>query len=236
MRLWKAAILSAVVLGASVSLLADSTTDPLVLFTQGGHGSYDLGAAANASECFVDNSTEIGCFLTEDGSTSIINESGELPPFDIFNDTGKTIIEVDFVIQTGNFDQTFSANMEPDHLLPVFPDADVSVSPPFIPGGVGSVAVRFGNSPRVPNDNTVVSDIPCTGDFCNPGFFPGGEVEILAFFLPKGVAPPPSVFGPGQEANLSLSTDVPEPGTFVLLISAVGLLAGGRKFFRSRLS
>jgi hypothetical protein len=229
-RLWKAAVLSAFVLGASVSLLADTVTDPLVLFNKGGHGSFDLPATTTVA-CPVNNSVELECLLTNSsGSPNIINGSGELPPFDIKNTTGKSIIEVDFVIQTTNFDQTFSADIEPDDLTPVFPNADVSVQPPFIFSEIGTVTVKFGNSPRVPNDPTVTSDIPCIGDFCNAGFAPNGEVELEAFFLPKGSTPPGSVFANNQEGNLTLLA-TPEPGTLALLFSAVGLIAGGRKLF-----
>jgi len=219
LRLSRAAVLFAIVAGAGASLFADSVTDPLVLFSSGGHHSFDI----EVPPCTLGaHGMEVQCLLSD-----VIDGSGQLSNFDIKNMTGKNIDEIDFIIQTTNFDQTFTANTAEPGLTPIFPFADVSVQPSFF-SSTGTVTVKFGD--HVPNFPTVVSDIPCDSESCNAGFTPFGSVEILAFFGPDDTGS----YKNGEDGILNLEA-VPEPATFGLFFGALGLIAGGRKF-RSRLS
>jgi hypothetical protein len=141
---------------------------------------------------------------------------------DIKNDTPFVVNELKFFIPTENFDQLFNAHTN------TFTNAAISFD--FEEGltivdyfGIGETQVDGGSASR----------FGCSD--CEPGapgFTPGGTVMGEAFIV--GDPPPPLFPGliPGADGSLDLTPNVPEPGTFVLLLSAAGLLATGRRLWR----
>jgi hypothetical protein len=217
--------------------LADTIPDPLVSFSQGGNRSAAFGGPTDPS---CNPASVTSCIIT---IPDAINSNGFATDIEILNATNKAggpknpatnkdIIEIDFFIPTENFDQTFSADSNlflfADILLEPFADQiDVQFG---THGTLARLVPGVGNGPD--GTDTVQGTGECERD-CALGFIPGGTITVEAFF---GKSNPefnhPGLL-PGDEGTLNLLPNVPEPTTFVLLISAVGLIAGGRRF-RSR--
>ena len=205
MSLLKASVFVGVVLAAG-PLLADPI-DPGVIFVKGGRGSTKITCDTNVPPCFTPLNTEI-------------NAEG-LGNFVIDNKSGRTIIELDFYIPTVNFDQIFTAssNLFETATIVLFPSDSLTL-------------VRFSDTGSGPG-STETGPLGSCGDSCSPGFEAFGTVDVQALFGPPPEGDPPGL-GNNQEGTLELQpgvSDVPEPGTFVMLFSAAGLLLGGRKLF-----
>lgn len=238
-RLLKSSVLLGIVFGGASFLLADTINDPLVSFSQGGSKSPAFGGPTDPS-CNPVSVTS--CIIT---IPNAIGSNGFATGIEILNATNqaggpgnpatnKDIVEIDFFIPTENFDQTFSAFSNlflfANILLEPFNDQiDVEF------GTHGSVAKSVpGVGNGSPGTDTVPGTGSCTGT-CLPGFTPDATITVEAFFgtsSPKFTRPG---LLPGHEGTLNLLPSIPEPASLVLLISAVGLIAGGRKL-RSRRS
>ncbi len=193
-----------IVLGGAASLLADPI-DPGVVFNTGGKHSTII-------TCKIS-----GCITTLDDP--ITNGGGT---FDIHNESGKNIVELIFFIPTVNFDQAFSASSNLFTGADIFFDEDSQLTVVQFSGtGNGSDASALVPPPEDSCD-----------DNCAAGFENGAFVSVESIFgTPKKGTHPGLVNG--GEGILGLEPTIPEPGTFVLLFSAAGVLLGARKF-RSR--
>jgi hypothetical protein len=211
-RIW---ILAGFVLASgAVRLLADTIPDPTMTFNVPGHHSFDLSHCDGSSPCF---------FLA-----GVIDNNGfATTDFDIKNDTDMVVQELKFFIPTDNFDQIFVAHTNTFTTAAITFDqtgeAPVTIVDFF---GIGNQQVNGGSA----------SAFGCSDDECydttgQAGFAPNQPVEGEAFFVTDA---PPTYPGlqPGADGSLDLTPNVPEPGTFVLLLSAAGVLAVGRKFRR----
>ncbi len=220
MRLWRASVWVTMALGLSVSLTADTVADPKVLFVQGGTSSTIIGGTENP-QC---NGAVTFCNVQ---IPNAISDGGA--NLDLDNKSGKTITEVLFYIPDKNFDQTFIAESN------LFLDALIV---PDIPTQIEVLFYGTGNGP--PAFDSLTLTRPCSGS-CLPGFkdgqngvTPGFDFHVDVFFgtptprMPLSPFPYEGGLGNNEEGNLQLIA-TPEPGTLLLLISAVALIAGGRK-------
>jgi hypothetical protein len=95
-----------------------------------------------------------------------------------------------------------------------------------------------------PNTNPIslfVPGLPCNSDFCPTadGFTPQSNVTLTTTYS-QVTDPSPDCNGinacdglqPGEHAEMALTSDVPEPGSFVLLLGAAGLIAVKKRFYR----
>ena len=211
MRFLKLGVLGLMVLGLAVALLADPV-DPKVLFNQGGSHSTDI----NGSACAAPHPSCIAPI-----NDAIVNGGGT---FDIHNKSGRNITELIFFIPTVNFDQVFFA--ESNLFLSAFIIPDIS-------GNLTDVAF-FGTGSGPDATATIQPPLDsCT--LCAPGFedgqngvTPNFDFRVEAFFGRSSGGNHPGLVN-GDEGVLGLVPQVPEPGTFVLLVSAIALVAGGRK-------
>lgn len=165
-------------------------------------------------------STDITCFFCVIPLNEPINADGG-GNFDVHNSTSLNINELIFTIPTTNFDQVFTASSN------LFLDAFISLSPDS-----GTTTVTFFNTGNGPNASATAGPIgSCEG--CATGFEPGAFADVFAIpGLGSGDHPG---LGAGDEGILGLdASDLPEPGSFVLLLSAVALLAGSRKLYARR--
>jgi hypothetical protein len=223
-KLFRAFTGFAMVLGAVGFLRADIIPDPIIkLSIPGGH-SVDI-------TCVTDGcSTDIGV-IAEDGFSNA-NPNPLFPDdksFGIHNATGLDINRLLFHIQTDNVFQPFTANTND------FTTVEISISGE---GFGGTVNIDyFGKEVGGTPGSDFLQQFCDFGSECPTavGFTPGSHVFVDAFF-----GDPP--FDPGccdaflndEHAGLELlrDTPVPEPGSFVLLLGAGGLLALKRKFYR----
>ena len=206
MKFLKALAFVGVVLAVAGSLLADPI-DPGVIFVKGGHGSTPITCDTNFPPCITPLNTEI--------------DAEGLGNFVIDNQSGRTIIELDFYIPTVNFDQVFTAFSN------LFETATIILDP-----SDSLTIVRFSDTGSGP-DSTEIGPLGSCDDSCSLGFEAFGTVDVQALFGTPPAGDPPGL-GNGVEGSLELQPnppDVPEPGTFVMLFSAAGLLLGSRRLF-----
>lgn len=162
-------------------------------------------------------STDITCFFCVITLDAPINADGG-GDFDIHNETSSTIFELIFSIPTTNFDQIFTASSN------LFLNAVIALSP-----DTDFTTVTFFGTGNGPNASASAGPIGSCDD-CAQGFEAGAFATVFAVPGP-GSGNHPGL-GPGDEGILGLDpSDVPEPGSFVLLLSAVALLAGSRKLY-----
>lgn len=188
-----------------------------------------LGVAASLSADPIDpgvsfnkggnQSTDITCFFCVITLNTAINAEGG-GDFDIHNSTTSNIAELIFSIPTTNFDQVFTAtsNLFLDAFISLSPDNDVT-------------SVTFLGTGNGPNASATAGPIGSCED-CAAGFEPGAFAQVLAIPGPANGNHPG--LGPGDEGVLGLEPTIPEPGSFVLLLSGVVLLVGSRKLLARR--
>lgn len=205
MRLLRASVLVMILLGAAALLSADPI-DPGVIFNKGGNLSADIICTTNG--CI----TTVGTVGSNGGAT-----------FDVKNDTNKDIIELLFTIPTDNFFQTFfaSTNLFNDAVIFLLVDDDLTQ------------VQFFGTGLDTNGTATAGPPVDSCDESCSPGFEPGGKITVGAVFGTSGGSDHPGLL-PGQEGVLTLEPTIPEPGTFGLLLTAAGLLVGGRKLSARR--
>ena len=221
MRQVRALVLVFMVLGAAGWLMADSIPDPIIKLTIPGGHSADI-------TCMVDGcSTDIGT-IGEDGFSNADPTDPNFPGFGIHNATGMDITELIFHFQTDNIFQPFTASTTD------FTTAHISVSGND-EGFGGTVNVDYFGIEAGGKPGSFFLPAPvCDAEVCptEVGFTPGSNVTVQSFFSDPPTDPGCcDGFKNDEHAGLSLSRDVPEPGSLVLLLSAAGLLAIGRKFY-----
>jgi len=144
------------------------------------------------------------------------------------------IDSINFFFQTDNLDQAFSASTDDFSTVNII--RHFSCDGDFCSGG-GTLEVDFfGMLPK--SDSNVGGSFSLAGIACDfegcptaVGFVPHSNITVVTEY---NVVPDPQQccdgIQPGEEAGLAITSDVPEPGSFVLLLGAAGLLAIKRKF------
>ncbi len=216
MRLLRISALVLLVSGSVGWLMADPV-DPIIKFTAPIGGSVDI-------TCTTD-----GCLT----SIGFIGENG-FGDFPIHNATDQQINELKFFIPTTNFNQPFSVSTNAFLFASITQDISGSQDP--TESSTSELIVDYsGVGPGTQGGSAFLFGEGCSseGSICDqPGFTPGGEVFVESFF---GDPPTTNFNGllPDQHGLLSLSPDVPEPGSFVLLFGAAGILVIKRRFRRA---
>ena len=222
MRVYRASVLVAMVLGAAGWLMADMP-DPTIRLTIPGGGSTDL--------CVPDKGLD-SCTTTlfegigEDGFGSV----------DIKNVNKFAAVAMNFFFQTDNLDQPFSAFTTDFGIVSIhrhFACESECID--------GTLEVDYsGTGPEFPTAGSAfLPAIPCDFDGCSVvGFRPFSDIKVDVTYAevsdpPFACSPFCDGLQPGEHARISASADVPEPGSFVLLLGAAGLLAIKRRFNRA---
>ena len=206
MTRFRVVAMSAMALASVGWLRADTLpTDPLIKFTTGGDATT---ITCTSSGC----STPLLPVIGPDGFVDI----------GVTNGTTQTITALKFFIPTTNFNQTFTASTNTFTQASIFADeANSQLDVEFF--GTGNAAPGFpdGGTFTFPPDPTD----PGTGA---PGFSPGQQVTVKAFFVPPAVSGPFTGLLPGETGTLSLSA--PEPSmVWLSLAGGLGLLLARRK-------
>lgn len=230
MKLFRALASLTIVLGAAGWLRADVIPDPIIkLSIPGGH-STDLCVPVKGENSCTNVFTEV---IGADGFATI----------DVHNVNQFAAIEMDWFFQTPNLDQAFTVSSTDF--------SDVTVTKLYNDVCEGSSC--FGGTLEVdytllgdPNTNPAflfVPGVPCHGDFCasGTGFSPFSNVTLITTYE-QFTDPQPDCNGinacdglqPDEHGSMALSSDVPEPGSFVLLLGAAGLIAVKGKFYRRK--
>ena len=220
MRRFRALVLVSTVLGAASWLLAD-IPDPTIRFTIPGGHSTDLCIPGKGLDTCTDTFVEA---IGENGYATI----------DVHNANQFAAIEMDWFFQTDNLNQAFfatSTDFSDVTLTRHFNDVCEGLS---CFAGTLEVDFSLANNEGIPGSDTLPG-IPCAGDFCPTatGFTPFSDVQVVTTYAQ--VSDPPNCcdgLQPDEHGSLTLSADVPEPGSFVLLLGAAGLLAVKSRFYR----
>jgi len=211
-------------LGCSGWLMAD-IPDPTIRLSIPGTGTFDLcGQFAVAGDT---------CSITlMDGEPDTTIGDDGFGHFAVknVNENGFAIDSISFFFETDNLNQPFSAFTDD------FTTVGLVKHPSVCDGDFCStqtLEVDFSGVQKPGEAGSAFLDaVFCEGEFCPTaiGFVPHSDVFVNAHFA--SVADPPCCDGiqPGEEAGLAITSDVPEPGSFVLLLGAAGLLAIKRKF------
>ncbi len=233
MRFLRALALVSMVLGAAGWLLAD-IPDPTIRLTIPGHGTFNLCTVGEAGDSCTTT-------LVDGAPDPTIGDDG-LGSFSVLNvDTnGLTVDTLNFSFATNNLFQPFSAFANDFSTVGIVRHFDPGC--PFeLPGGcfnpVGTLEVDFSGTekPGTPG-SFVLPAIVCDFEGCPTavGFVPHSSIDVVSRY---NVVPDPEQccdgLQPGEEALISITADVPEPGSLVLLLGAAGLLAMKRRFFRA---
>jgi len=212
------------VLGAAGWLMADMP-DPTIRLTIPGGGSTDLCIPETGSDSC---STTLFEAIGEDGFGSV----------DIKNINDSAAVAMSFFFQTDNLDQPFSAFTTDFGIVTM--ERLFSCDGDFCSIG-GTLEVDYsGVGPEFTTPGSAfLPALPCEGDGCSVvGFRPGSNITIDITYAevsdpPTACSPFCDGLQPGEHARISASADVPEPGSFVLLLGAAGVLAIRRRFYRA---
>jgi hypothetical protein len=221
LRLLKLSVFLLMALCSAGWLRAD-IPDPTIRLSIPGGGSVDI-------VCTTDGcSTDVGT-IAADGFSNADPTDPAFPGFSIknANPDGLDINELIFHFQTNNVFQPFSAFANDFTTVHISVDQNVE-------GFGGTVNVDYSGIAvdGTPGSDFLAAPVCDFGEFCPTqiGFAPGSTVTVQSFF--GDPIPDPGCcdgFLNGEHAALLLSTDVPEPESFMLLLGAAGLLAIKRK-------
>lgn len=206
--------------------------DPTIRLSIPGGGTFDLCTVAEAGE---------SCSITlVNGEPDTTIGADGFASFAVKNvDThGLTVDAISFFFQTQNLFQPFSGfadDFQNVGLVRHFNEGcifDVSVG---CVNPVGTLEVDFSGmqKPGDPGVATPLPEIVCDFEGCptQVGFDPGSSIFVTAHF--DFVDDPNECcdgIQPGEEQLLTITPDVPEPSSLVLLLGAAGLLAIKRRF------
>jgi len=221
------------VLGAAGWLLAD-IPDPTIRLTIPGHGTFNLCTVGEAGQSCTTT-------LVNGAPDPTIGDDG-LGSFSVLNvDTnGLTVDTLNFSFATNNLFQPFSAfanDFSTVGIVRHFGDGGCIETPEGCFDPVGTLEVDFSGTekPGTPG-SFVLPAITCDFEGCPTavGFVPQSSVDVFSRY--NFVSDPEECcdgLQPGEEGLISITSDVPEPGSWVLLLGAAGLLAMKRRFFRA---
>jgi len=228
-RLSRALVFVSMVLGAAGCLLAD-IPDPTIRLTIPGRGTFNLCTVAEAGESCTTT-------LVDGEPDQTIGDDG-LGSFAVKNvDAALTVDTLNFFFATNILFQPFSAfanDFSTVGIVRHFGDGGCIETPGGCFDPVGTLEVDFSGTekPGTPG-SFVLPAIVCDFEGCPTaiGFVPHSSVDVFSRY---NLVPDPEEccdgLQPGEEASLSITSDVPEPSSFVLLFGAAGLLAIKRKF------
>jgi hypothetical protein len=217
MRRLRVLVLVSITLGTASLLMADSLPDPIIKYTIPGGHSIDLCNPDGDASCSQTIEDAIGAngFATIDLHDPATNPA---------------VVEQSFTFETENLDQQFFATSTQFGSVTI-------VRSPSCEGCIdGTLEVDYsgvGASFTKPGSDFLAA-LPCEGDGCSiAGFTPGSSVTIDSTFAD----PPPtdsccSGLQPNEHGELALTADTPEPGSLVLLFSAIGVLGLKRRISR----
>jgi len=221
-RAFRALLLVSVVLGSANWLLADTIPDPVIRFTIPGGKSLPLCIPAEGEDT---------CTTTFEGA---IGRDG-YATIEVQNVNTSSAIEMDWFFTTDNLDQAFfatSTQFAGVGLTRFFNDDSCEGLSCF----AGQLGVDyFGIGPGVPGSASL-DPIFCDLDICPTatGFTPFSTVTVVTTYAdvtdPEGCC---NGLEPNEHGSIALSSDIPEPGTFVLVIGAAGVLAVKRRLSRA---
>ena len=232
MKLFRALVGFTMFLGAAGWLMADPIPDPIIkLSIPGGHSVEIEPCDGPCGPSILGIS--LGT-IGADGFSSALDDPN-YPGFGIFNNSGEDIIKMIFHFQTDNIFQQFNADADD------FNTALITLNQ--VEGSFGTVDVEFsGIGGNTPGHDTAQLPCPFECSTTEIGFIVGSQVVLDVFFGDPPPPPDPDLgcanpegcdgFKNGEHALLALSANVPEPGSFALLLGAAGLLALKRKFYR----
>ncbi len=233
MRLLRASVLALLVLGAASWLLADTFPDPIIKLTVPARGTFTLcdvsGAVESCTITLVNGEPDTTIGADGFGSFAVLNPDPTL-----------TIDDINFRFQTDNLFQPFSAftnNFTDVTLTRNFNEGCITSDDVCVlPNPEGTLDVNyFGIAKPADPGSASLDAISCDFEGCPTavGFVPFSNVVVTVHYVPTTLDPDCCVgIQPRVEAGVSLSADVPEPGSFVLLFGAAGLLAIKRKLWR----
>ena len=221
MRAFRALLLVSVVLGSANWLLADTIPDPVIRFTIPGGKSLPLCVPAKGEDT---------CTTTFEGAIG----SDGYATIDVHNVNTFAAIEMDWFFTTDNLDQAFFATTT-DFLGVTLTRHFNDVCEGLSCFG-GQLEVDYSGIGDGTPGSASLDGIACDFDICPTasGFTPFSTVTVVTTYAQ--VSDPDTCcdgLQPDEHGSLSLSSDVPEPGTFVLLIGAVGVLALKRRLSRA---
>ncbi len=201
--------------------------DPTIRLSIPGTGTFPLCTVGAAGESCTTT-------LIDGEPDTTIGDNG-FGSFAVKNvDPFLAIDSINFFFQTDNLDQAFSASTDDFSTINII--RHFSCDGEFCPGN-GTLEVDF--SGMLPKSDTNVggsfslAGISCDFDGCPTavGFVPHSNITVVTEY---NVVPDPTQccdgIQPGEEAGLAITSDVPEPSSFVLLLGVGGLLAIKRKF------
>jgi hypothetical protein len=235
----RALALGLIVLGAGSGLYAV----PVLHLTGGGGHTTDITSA----DCTIISSGT--CIVLFNPADLLGLDPTGLGTLGLQNDLGQTIIGLDFFLPTVNFNQNFIASTD------LFTNASLNFTPAFRRVDGYTLADFSGTGT---GSGGTASANPCTGPFASffncptngtAGFdtesllpdkqFPNGEgFLVVNFGTPNsgplgGLAPCPPT-GPDAACVATFESSVPEPGSFLLLLSAMGVVVMARRKIHRR--
>jgi hypothetical protein len=211
-------------LGCTGWLMAD-IPDPTIRLSIPGTGTFPLCTVGAAGESCTTT-------LVDGHPDTTIGDNG-FGSFAVKNvdQNGLTVDSIDFFFQTNNLDQAFSASTDDF--------STVNIIRHFACDGEfcgGTLEVDFSGM-LAKSDTNVGGSFSLAGIACFEGcptavgFIPHSNITVVSEY---NVVPDPTQccdgIQPGEEAGLAITSDVPEPSSFVLLLGVGGLLAIKRKF------
>jgi len=210
--------------------------DPIIKLTIPGTGTFPLCIAAANSTCFMTlvnghPDTTIGA----NGFGSLAVQNVQDPASFLSVDS------IIFDLQTDNLLQPFSAFT--NNFTSAFLQRDFACLTPGIDGCAvrdpfrGSLEVKYSGIGKPADAGSFsLGAITCDTEGCPTeiGFVPFSDIPVTVHYVESHLSPDCCVgIQPGVEAGLSITPDVPEPSSFVLLFGAAGLLAVKRRLRRT---
>ena len=218
MRLLKISAFVLMLLGCTGWLMAD-IPDPTIRLSIPGGGSVDL--------CIPDK----GLDTCSDTFIEAIGSDG-FATIDVHNANQFAAVEMDWFFQTDNLDQAFFATSNDFSSVTLTRHFNIECVGLSCFAGTLEVDFSLANNEGIPG-SARLDGIPCDFDLCPTatGFIPFSDVSLVTTY--SQVSDPPNCcdgLQPDEHGRLSLTGDVPEPSSFILLIGAAGLLAVKSRF------